>query len=70
MIGRLLQGFFGALLIPQGIAIMTTSFSRNMLEAAIGRQAWRLRAVETPTTEQLRQLLPQDLDDDEQGEPT
>ena len=45
-------------------------FSRNMLEAAIGAHAWRLREVETPTTEQLRQLLPQDLDDDEQGEPT
>jgi len=45
-------------------------FSRNMLEAAIGAHAWRLREVETPTIEQLRQLLPQDLDDDEQGEPT
>ncbi|MHB8274858.1 MAG: AAA family ATPase [Dermatophilaceae bacterium] len=44
-------------------------FSRNMLEAAIGRQAWRLREVERPTTDQLRQLLPQDLDDDQQGEP-
>jgi len=44
-------------------------FSRNMLEAAIGAHAWRLREVETPSTEQLRQLLPQDLDD-EQGEPT
>jgi SpoVK/Ycf46/Vps4 family AAA+-type ATPase len=45
-------------------------FSRNMLEAAIGRHAWRLREVEAPTTDQLRELLPQDLDDDEQGEPT
>ena len=44
-------------------------FSRNMLEAAIGRHAWRLREVEAPTTDQLRQLLPQDLDDDEQGDP-
>jgi hypothetical protein len=44
-------------------------FARNMLEAAIGRHAWRLREVETPTTDQLRQLLPQDLDDDEQGDP-
>lgn len=43
-------------------------FSRNILEAAIGAHAWRLQEVETPTTEQLRQLLPQDLDD-EQGEP-
>ena len=45
-------------------------FSRNMLEAAIGHQAWRLREVEAPTTDQLRQLLPQDLDDDQQGEPS
>jgi AAA+ superfamily predicted ATPase len=45
-------------------------FSRNTLEAAIGRHAWRLREVEAPTTDQLRQLLPQDLDDDEQGDPT
>ena len=44
-------------------------FSRNTLEAAIGAHAWRLREVEAPTTEQLRQLLPQDLDEDEQGEP-
>ena len=44
-------------------------FSRNMLEAAIGRHAWRLREVEAPTNDQLRHLLPQDLDDDEQGEP-
>jgi len=44
-------------------------FSRNMLEAAIGRHAWRLREVEAPTTEQLRQLLPEDLEEDEQGEP-
>jgi len=34
VIGRLLQGSFGALLIPQGIAIMTTSFSRDMLDKA------------------------------------
>ncbi len=44
-------------------------FSRNALEAAIGAHAWRLREVEAPTTEQLRQLLPQDLDDDQQGDP-
>ncbi len=43
-------------------------FSRNTLEAAIGAHAWRLREVDAPTTEQLRQLLPQDLDDDEQGD--
>jgi SpoVK/Ycf46/Vps4 family AAA+-type ATPase len=42
-------------------------FSRNALEAAIGAHAWRLREVETPTREQLQQLVPEDLD--EQGDP-
>ncbi len=32
--GRLLQGAFGALLIPQGMAIMTSSFSREFLGKA------------------------------------
>jgi len=54
---------------PRGTTFGNGRFSRNMLEAAIGRQAWRLREIESPTTDQLRQLLPQDLDDDEQGEP-
>ena len=45
-------------------------FARNTLEAAIGAHAWRLRDVEAPSTEQLRQLLPQDLDEDQQNEAT
>lgn len=44
-------------------------FSRNTLEAAIGAHAWRLRDVEAPTTDQLRQLLAEDLDQDDQGDP-
>jgi AAA+ superfamily predicted ATPase len=40
-------------------------FARNALEAAIGRHAWRLRDVTAPTTEQLRQLLPEDLTDED-----
>jgi Cdc6-like AAA superfamily ATPase len=40
-------------------------FARNMLEAAIGRHAWRLRDVTAPTTEQLRQILAEDLTDEE-----
>jgi Holliday junction resolvasome RuvABC ATP-dependent DNA helicase subunit len=36
-------------------------FARNLLEAAIGHHAWRLRDVTEPTLEQLRTLLPQDL---------
>ncbi|HEX5908279.1 MAG TPA: AAA family ATPase [Propionibacteriaceae bacterium] len=38
-------------------------FARNMLEAAIGRHAWRLREVAEPTVEQLRRLLPEDFDE-------
>jgi SpoVK/Ycf46/Vps4 family AAA+-type ATPase len=44
-------------------------FARNTLEAAIGAHAWRLRVVEAPTTEQLRELLAEDLDQDDQGDP-
>jgi SpoVK/Ycf46/Vps4 family AAA+-type ATPase len=38
-------------------------FARNVLEAAIGHQAWRLRDVAEPTLEQLRELLPEDLEE-------
>lgn len=34
--GRIAQGAFGALLIPQGMAIMTATFSREMLTKAFG----------------------------------
>jgi hypothetical protein len=34
-----------------------------MLEAAIGRHAWRLREVAEPTVEQLRKLIPEDFDE-------
>jgi len=36
IVARLVQGAFGALLIPQGIAIMTKSFSREMRAKAFG----------------------------------
>jgi len=49
---------------PRGSTFGNGRFARNTLEAAIGRHAWRLRDVETPTTEQLRQLVPEDLDED------
>lgn len=39
-------------------------FARNAMEAAVGRQAWRLREVEEPTLEQLRALLPEDFEED------
>ncbi len=36
-------------------------YARNLLEAAIGRHAWRLREVTEPDLEQLRTLLVDDL---------
>jgi AAA lid domain/ATPase family associated with various cellular activities (AAA) len=36
-------------------------FVRNVFEAAVVRQAWRLRDVPTPTVDQLRGLEPDDL---------
>ncbi|MGC3952698.1 MAG: AAA family ATPase [Propionicimonas sp.] len=36
-------------------------WARNLFEAAIGRHAWRLREIEEPTLEQLRNLEPEDL---------
>jgi SpoVK/Ycf46/Vps4 family AAA+-type ATPase len=36
-------------------------FARNVFEAAIGHQAWRLRDVAEPTLDELRKLHPQDL---------
>ena len=36
-------------------------YARNMLEAAIGKHAWRLRDLTEPTLDQLRTLLPDDL---------
>ena len=49
---------------PRADSFGNGRFARNVLEAAIGRHAWRLRDVEAPTTDQLRQLLAEDLDDD------
>jgi SpoVK/Ycf46/Vps4 family AAA+-type ATPase len=39
-------------------------FARNVLEAAIGRHAWRLRDVTAPSTDQLRQIVAEDLTDE------
>ena len=36
IVARVAQGAFGALLIPQGVAIMTKAFSRDMLARAFG----------------------------------
>ena len=48
---------------PRGPTFGNGRFARNLLEAAIGRHAWRLRDVDEPTLEQLRELLADDLDD-------
>ncbi len=39
-------------------------FARNVLEAAIGKHAWRLRDQSDPTVEQLRTLLSEDVTPD------
>ncbi|MEU0096662.1 AAA family ATPase [Kribbella sp. NPDC006257] len=54
---------------PRNRSFGNGRFARNTLEAAIGRHAWRLRDVTAPTTEQLRQILPEDLTDEEPTEP-
>ena len=54
---------------PRGPTFGNGRFARNLLEAAIGRHAWRLRDVAEPTVTQLRQLLPEDLDPDTEAEP-
>lgn len=38
-------------------------WARNVLDSAIARHAWRLRHVERPTLDQLRTLVPEDLED-------
>jgi hypothetical protein len=49
---------------PRGPAFGNGRFARNLLEAAIGRHAWRLRDVPEPTLQQLRELIADDLDDE------
>ncbi|WP_112242837.1 AAA family ATPase [Kribbella monticola] len=49
---------------PRNRSFGNGRFARNMLEAAIGRHAWRLRDVTAPSTDQLRQILPEDLTDE------
>jgi hypothetical protein len=48
---------------PRGAMFGNGRFARNMLEAAIGRHAWRLRDVTDPSIEQLRKLIPDDFDE-------
>jgi SpoVK/Ycf46/Vps4 family AAA+-type ATPase len=57
---------------PRGPMFGNGRFARNMLEAAIGRHAWRLRDVAEPTLEQLRKLIPEDFEEaaEEEDEPS
>ncbi len=54
---------------PRGPSFGNGRFARNLLEAAIGRHAWRLRDVAEPTVAQLKELIPADLDPDAEPEP-
>ena len=64
---------------PRDSSFGNGRFARNILEAAIGRQAWRLRDVKAPTRDELRQIIAADLTDEaeqpapadkpQQGEP-
>ncbi len=49
---------------PRGPTFGNGRFARNVLEGAIGRQAWRLRDVPEPSLTELRELQPDDLDPD------
>lgn len=47
---------------PRGPMFGNGRFARNLLEEAIGHHAWRLRDIAEPSVQQLRELLPDDLD--------
>lgn len=49
---------------PRGSSFGNGRFARNALEAAIGAHAWRLREVEAPSVDQLRQLVARDFDEE------
>ncbi len=48
---------------PRGPMFGNARFARNLLEAAIGKHAWRLREITEPTVEQLRTLIADDFDE-------
>ncbi len=54
---------------PRGPIFGNGRFARNLLEAAVGRHAWRLRDIAEPTVEQLRLLIAADLDDHDEPRP-
>ena len=54
---------------PRGEGFGNARFVRNTFEAAVVRQAWRLRDVTDPTVEQLRGLSAEDLVDPNESVP-
>ncbi|MBM0127689.1 AAA family ATPase [Pimelobacter simplex] len=54
--------------VERGPSFGNARFVRNLMEAAIGHHAWRLREITEPTVEQLRALEPDDLVVDPNGE--
>lgn len=59
VLGRLREILAG---VQRGPTFGNARYVRNLLEAAIGRHAWRLREIEKPTLEQLRTLEPDDVE--------
>jgi Holliday junction resolvasome RuvABC ATP-dependent DNA helicase subunit len=48
--------------VERGPTFGNARYVRNVLEAAIGRHAWRLREIEQPTLEELRTMIAADLE--------
>ena len=48
---------------PRLVGFGNGRFVRTLFESAVVRQAWRLRDVEGPSVEQLKELRPEDFDD-------
>ncbi len=59
VLDRLLELLLG---VERGPTFGNARYVRNLLEAAIGRHAWRLRDIDAPTLEQLRLLVADDFD--------
>ena len=55
--------------VPRGPTFGNARYVRNLLEAAIGRHAWRLRDIAAPTLAELRTLVADDLDPEPSTEP-
>lgn len=54
---------------PRLVGFGNGRFVRTLFESAVVRQAWRLRNVEGPSVEQLKELRPEDFDDSDVSDP-